>query len=179
MVAAAAAKDEKKTSEGVAGKEVEKSFAEMSRPEGDRIDQPSLDGWFKPEAGNGFYGKLLSHFQVKDKKGVKRDVIIVGLLVACEGIDAETKKKVMLKRGQYLGVSVRAKLDVLMDYVSTKSIVFVKTLNLATLKSGQTMWNFEIVPEKGATVGPRPAPRQLSHDEGTGGGAGGDDDIPF
>lgn len=167
----AAPKDEKKTGGGF------KDFAPPTSM--DRVDQPSVDGWHKPEAGNGFYGKLLSSFQVKDKKsGVMRDVVVVGLLVDCEAIDAETKKPTMLKRGQYLGVSVRHKLQPIMEYVTNKGVVYAKATEQVSIGGGQSMWNFDLRCE-GTKAAP-PAPRQLAHDNAAKGGAGGsDDDIPF
>lgn len=181
MVAAASEKtkekkpvDPKATSNGESV-----DFAEMKMPEGmERVDQPSLDGWYAPEVGNGFYGKLLSHFQVLDKKsGKMRDVVIVGLLADCQAVDAGTKQKTTLKRGQYLGVSVRHKLQPLMEYVTNKGVVFCKAKSKESIGGGQTMWNFELAC-KGVKAAP-PAPRQLSHEEAGTGGAVGDDDIPF
>lgn len=182
MVAAATAgKDTKGAAAPTEEKkpEVVTSFADMKMPEGmERADQPSLDGWFAPEVGNGFYGKAISHFQIKDSKSEKmRDVVIVGLLADCEAVDAETKKKTTLKRGQYLGVSVRHKLQPIMEYVTNKGTIFCKTLSKESIGGGQTMWNFELGC-KGVKAAP-PAPRQLSHEEAGSGGAGGDDDIPF
>jgi hypothetical protein len=156
------------------------AFGDFAPPQTmERVDQPSVDGWYKPETGNGFYGKILSSFQVKDKKsGMMRDVVVVGLLVDCQAIDAESKKPVTLKRGQYLGVSVRHKLQPIMEYVTHKGTVYAKAIEQVSIGGGQTMWNFDLRCE-GTKAAP-PAPRQLAHDSAAKGGAGGsDDDIPF
>ncbi len=171
---AAAAKSEK--IEKVEEKTGPTSFADMKPPpDMDRVDQPSLDGWYKPEVNNGFYGKLLGHFQVKDQKsGRMRDVVIVGLLADCEGV--VNQKKVVLKRGQYMGVSVRHKLMPLMEYVTNKGTVYARATEQVQIGGGQSMWNFDLRCT-GIKAAP-PAPRQLSHDQAGSGGAG-DDDIPF
>lgn len=152
-----------------------KSFEEMgSAPEGfDREDQPSLDGWYKPATGNGFYGRIVGNFQVEDKKsGKMRDVVIIKLAVPCKAqVD---KKEATLDAGQFLGVSIRHKLMPLMEYVSNKGLAWVKALDQVNIGGGQTMWNFEINC-KGTKAAP-PVPRRLSHDQASAAGA---DDIPF
>ncbi len=152
-----------------------KSFEDMgSAPEGfDREDQPSLDGWFKPATGNGFYGRIVGNFQVEDKKsGQMRDVVIIKLAVGCKA--QQDKKEVTLDAGQFLGVSIRHKLQPLMEYVSNKGLAWVKTQDQVPIGGGQTMWNFEINC-KGTKAAP-PAPRKLTHEQSAAAGA---DDIPF
>lgn len=149
--------------EDMSGEDLGKDF--------DREDQPSLDGWFKPVTGNGFYGRIVGNFQVEDKKsGKMRDVLIVQLAVACKA--QVEKKEVTLDAGKFLGVSIRHKLQPLMQYVSNKGVAWVKTLDNVDIGGGQTMWNFEIKC-KGQKAAP-PAPRQLNAANAAGG-----DDIPF
>lgn len=181
MVAAAQEKTEtkatSKTGNGVEGAAPVKtrSFEDMSGEDlgkdFDREDQPSLDGWYKPAPGNGFYGRIVGNFQVEDKKtGRDRDVVIVQLAVACKAqVD---KKEVTLDAGQFLGVSIRHKLQPLMAYVANKGVAWVKALNQVDIGGGQSMWNFEIKC-KGQKAAP-PAARKLSHEN-----AAGSDDIPF
>lgn len=137
----------------------------------EREDQPSLDGWYKPEAGNGFYGKIVGSFQIEDKKtGKPRDIVIIALAVSVKAI--VDKKEAQLEVGQFLGVSIRHKLQPLLQYVTHKGVVHVKAIDQVDIGGGQTMWNFQIR-AKGEKSNP-PAPRPPSADN-----AGKYDDIPF
>ncbi len=172
----AAAKNEKSTDNAVTKV---RTFADISsdKLEGyEQDDQPSIDGWYKPVASDGFYGRIIGHFQVKDKKsGNMRDVVIVRLGVACNAI--VDKKTVLLNEGQVLGVSIRHKLLPLMEHITNKNVVHVTATEQKSIGSGQTMWEFKIK-SKGVKA-PPPAPRQLTHEQAAAGGVVGDDDIPF
>lgn len=156
-----------------------KTFADMANEklEGfERDTQPSIDGWYKPVAGDGFYGRVIGNFQVEDKKAKRmRDVVIVRLGVACNAI--VDKKPALLHEGQCLGVSIRHKLLPLMEHITNKNIVRVKATEQKSIGNGQTMWEFDIE-SKGVKASP-PPPRVLTHDQAAAGGAVGDDDIPF
>ncbi len=156
-----------------------RTFADMKdqKLEGfERDDQPSIDGWYKPVAGDGFYGRIIGHFQVADKKnGKMRDVVIVRLGVACNAI--VDKKPALLAEGQCMGVSIRHKLLPLMEGITHKCVVRVIATEQKPIGNGQTMWEFSI--ENKGVKAPPPAPRQLTHDQAVAGGVAGDDDIPF
>lgn len=157
-----------------------KTFADVANEKLDgfeRDDQPSIDGWYKPVAGDGFYGRVIGHFQIKGKKIGEsvRDVVLVRLGVACNGI--VDKKAALLTEGQVLGVSIRHKLLPLMEHITNKNVVRVVAIEQVSIGGGQSMWNFKI--ESKGVKAPPPAPRQLTHDQAAAGGVVGDDDIPF
>lgn len=172
---AQAAKNEKAPEESK-----KKTFADIAAEKlGDDFvndTQPSIDGWYKPVAGDGFYGRVIGNFQIEDKKAKRmRDVVIVRLGVECNAV--ADKKSVKLAEGQCLGVSIRHKLLPLMEHITNKNVVYVKALEQKPIGNGQSMWEFDIK-SKGIKA-PPPEPRVLTHDQAAAGGVVGDDDIPF
>jgi hypothetical protein len=120
-------------------------------PNGERIDRPDVDGWYKPEVGLVFVGKLVGSFPVLDKKTNQvRQVALVKLYKPCKAYHVGNETPFNLKADQVLAVGVRFKLQDLLPYVEGKAEVWVRADKQVSIRGGQTMWNFTVVVEKGA-----------------------------
>lgn len=112
-------------------------------PDGfERIDQPDIEGWWKPEKGDTIQGRIIGNTVLSGVNGSPRDTLLIQLIAPAKAIvDNEPST---LEKGQVIGVSVRHKLKPLMHYVDSKSYVFIRATHKQKLSGGRTLWDFEI-----------------------------------
>jgi hypothetical protein len=77
------------------------------------------------------------------------------------------KQKIMLKKGQILGVGVREKIRDVLSYVEHHGQVWIKALSKENIGGGRTLWKFDA--KCRGKKAPPPTPRM---DKSS-------DDIPF
>lgn len=144
----------------------------------ERVDIPEVEGWFKASPGAFFYGRIVSYFQIEDKKNGKlRDILVLRLGADCKYAVLNTKQEGTVSKGGILAVGVTHKLKPLLEYVTHKGIVAAKAIEKKSIGSGQTMWTYEINC-KGEKSAP-PATSILSQDEASNATGTKFDDMPF
>lgn len=124
--------------------------------------RPEIDGWYKPEPGHVFQGKIVGVVSIQD-----RQVVLVRVSEPTAAVNSD-KQKITLKPGQTLGVGLRAQLDEMLDYVEHRAECWVHAVEKQQTRSGNDVWIFEQA-YKGKR-GERPESRQPSEDYG---------EIPF
>lgn len=112
---------------------------------------PEIHGWWNPEPGLTFHGKLVGSFKIEDTKNRRmRDVVIVKLLKPAKAADTDEKgldgkrKGVRLEVGQNLAVSVSYRLLDVLSYVEHHGEVWAKALEKKDIGHGQSMWQYDL-----------------------------------
>lgn len=144
----------------------------------ERIDVPEVEGWFKPVPGAFFYGRIISHFQIEDKKNGKlRDILVLRLGADCKNAVLNNKQEGTIAKGGILAVGVTHKLRPLLEFVANKGVGGARAIEKKSIGNAQTMWTYEIN-FKGVKAAP-PASSILTNEEATAATGTKFDDIPF
>lgn len=144
----------------------------------ERVDIPEVEGWFKASPGAFFYGRILSHFQIEDRKNGKlRDILVLRLGADCKNAVLLDKKEGTLAKNAVMAVGVTHKLKPLLEYVTNKGIVAARAIEKKNIGNAQTMWTYEINC-KGVKAAP-PASSMLTQEEAEAATKTKFDDIPF
>lgn len=107
--------------------------------------RPDLNGWWVPQEGRVFQGKIISSFKYED-----RPILLVRLTKPCMAGDPVEKdadglsKMIRLDAGQVLAVGVSYKLQDLMSYIEYQGECWVKCGSKKKIKGGHTMWSYEV-----------------------------------
>jgi hypothetical protein len=145
----------------------------------ERVDIPEVEGWFKAVPGAYFFGRILSHFQIEDRKnGNMRDILVIRLGADCKNASlVGTKVDGTIAKNGILAVGLTHKLKPLLEYVANKGIVAARATVKKSIGNGQTMWEYEIQC-KGVKAAP-PVTSQLTAAEAEAATKTKFDDIPF
>ena len=143
------------------------------------ITLPELEGWYKPEKGKGFDGKIVGRIAIPDaRRGGDRDVVLVRLERPCSSCSHpdDSEQIVTLQPGQVLAVGIRYKLTELLEFVEHKGSCIVVASGKKSIGNGQTMWQFKIAckGKRAAPPAPKPSERRAPSAEGE----VGEDDFP-
>jgi hypothetical protein len=108
------------------------------------VGNPDVDGWYKPEKGSRFAGRVEGRFTIVDPsdEGSTRDVVLVRLAVPTKAVLND--QEIQLGAGQVLAVGIRAKLGELLHFVDKRGKVMVECLGQQKIKGGRTMWQFKV-----------------------------------
>ena len=107
--------------------------------------RPDLEGWWVPQEGRTFQGKIISSFKFED-----RSVLLIRLTKPCMAGDPSEKdadglsKMIRLEPGQVLAVGISYKLQDLLSYVENQGECWVKCGAKKKIKGGHTMWSYEV-----------------------------------
>lgn len=161
---AAAAKTEEKPVTTAPAAAPPKGFEEITIPE--------IDAWYNPREGVVFTGQIVHYIEISDPKPdrPKRPVVLVKLSEPTDcGVKAGDKsgKPVQLAAGQCLAVSIRYRLNDLLNYVEHKGECWVQAIDKKDIGRGQTMWNFRVATRGKKAPPPAPAAAKTQ------------DDLPF
>lgn len=149
----------KASSKSASKEETKKSKAPTGEGWNDETEA-DIEGWFKPEEGATIMGKLVGYIQIADKKKKEaRDVAIIELAEDCEFCVVD-KKKTTLKKGQCVGVGLRAKISGVVLY-KFGSGIYIEATEKIDIGGGQTMWKFEWK-GKGEKHEKKPAPQRTN-----------------
>ena len=179
QAAAAGSKEEKPKTSAAAPAELDE-FSKLFKGDNgfERVDIPEVEGWFKATPGAFFYGRIVSYFQIEDKKNGKlRDILVLRLGADCKNAVLTSKQEGTVEKGGILAVGVTHKLKPLLEYVTSKGIVAARAVEKKSIGNAQTMWTYEINC-KGEKSAP-PATSILSQDEAANATGTKFDDIPF
>ncbi len=108
---------------------------------------PDLDAFINLEANARaelpVKGNIVGHFQIKDREGKTRDVIVLKVIDEVFGAKKGDEEASKYPKGSIMGLNVSHNLQGIMPYVEKRGAVMFQPIKTVSIGNGKKTWTFE------------------------------------